>query len=305
MPSVYTFADLLDLYLTDYLPRLAPGSQRQYRHVLSVARVAFGNVPLQDLTPALLRAWRLTLQQRLAPGTVRTWLDILSAPLTVAVDDLEWLARNPLTKVARPPAPVERVRFLTAQERAALLTACRQSGNAALYPIVLIALTTGARKNEIRYLRGLDVDLRRGLLRLARTKNGTGRPVPMPQLTVETLRPWWERQQQGGDLAWVFPGPKGRGPAAISNAWYRACQRAGLKDFRFHDLRHTAASYLAMSGASLREIADILGHKSLKVTMKYAHLTTAYTAGVIERMASQFLPDLGGAPDATDHDPLV
>jgi integrase len=69
----------------------------------------------------------------------------------------------------------------------------------------------------------------------------------------------------------------------------RHCQRAGLVDFRFHDLRHTCASYLAMSGASLLDIATILGHKKLDMVRRYAHLTDAHTQGTLERMAQQFL----------------
>ena len=72
--------------------------------------------------------------------------------------------------------------------------------------------------------------------------------------------------------------------SANTRAWHKARKRAGIDDFRWHDLRHSAASYLAMNGASLAEIAEILGHKTLAMVKRYAHLSEAHTARVVERM---------------------
>ena len=82
----------------------------------------------------------------------------------------------------------------------------------------------------------------------------------------------------------VFPDPTGTRPADIRAAWQDAVRRAGIENFRFHDLRHSAASYLAMNGASLLEIAEVLGHKTLAMVKRYAHLSEAHTRGVVERM---------------------
>jgi integrase len=90
------------------------------------------------------------------------------------------------------------------------------------------------------------------------------------------------------DSPFVFPAPFRYGqepkPIDIQNAWRVAMKRAELKDFRFHDLRHSAASYLAMNGASLAEIAAVLGHKTLAMVQRYAHLSDAHTSKVVERM---------------------
>jgi len=82
----------------------------------------------------------------------------------------------------------------------------------------------------------------------------------------------------------VFPGPTGKKPLGIHDAWKNAVKRAEIADFRFHDLRHTFASYLAVNGASLLEIAELLGHKNLNMVKRYAHLSEAHTAGVVARM---------------------
>jgi integrase len=86
------------------------------------------------------------------------------------------------------------------------------------------------------------------------------------------------------DTVLVFPDATGRKPLGIREAFEGAVERAGIIDFRFHDLRHTAASYLAMSGASLAEIAEVLGHKTLAMVKRYAHLSEAHTCSVVERM---------------------
>lgn len=93
----------------------------------------------------------------------------------------------------------------------------------------------------------------------------------------------------------LFPSKRDRSvPMDIRKAWESCLREAEVEDFRFHDLRHSAASYLAMSGASLTEIADVLGHKTLDMVKRYAHLTEGHKASVVERMASKFLSDTPG-----------
>ena len=83
---------------------------------------------------------------------------------------------------------------------------------------------------------------------------------------------------------WVFPNETNSGPFNIRYSWNKAVRDANLIDFRFHDLRHTCASYLIMNGASLGEIADVLGHKTLQMVQRYAHISDTHKGGVIERM---------------------
>ena len=161
-----TFDVLLDLYFREYLPTKAPLTQAQQRGFLTRLRPTMGPLEVTALTPAYLRQWRDGLRQRLKPGTVRQYMDVLSGVLTVAVNDLEWLSVNPLRKVRKPTASPGRVRFLSPDEQHRLLAACRASRNRALYPLVLLALATGARRGELFGLRWQDVDLDQGSLRL-------------------------------------------------------------------------------------------------------------------------------------------
>lgn len=282
-----TVADLLAMHAAETFPTLSPGTRYQHEVVYRAVREAFGALDVTALTPDVLRQWRDTLTPRYAAGTVRHRLEVLGSVLNAAVRDYQVLTSNPLDRVRKPSPSRGRERFLSADERAALLRSCQQSHNPALYPLVVLALSTGCRKNELRCLRWRDVDLEHGMLRLPQTKNGERRGVPLAPVARTVLRAWRARQLPSS--VWVFPGTDGRRPASLASAWDHARRRAGLPDFRFHDLRHTAASYLAMSGASLVEIAHILGHKTMRMVQRYSHFTDAHTRATVERMAAQFL----------------
>ena len=178
--------------------------------------------------------------------------------------------------------PRGRTRFLTQEERQRLLTACTESDTRYLYPLVVLALSTGARQMELLTLTWSQVDFEQKVLRLLDTKNGTARVLPMTGRALELMRDHF--RVRCADTTLVFPGKSGRTPVRLRTAWETAVRRAGLTDFTFHDLRHTFASYLAMQGASLRKIADALGHKTLAMVMRYSHLTEAHTRSVVERM---------------------
>jgi len=285
----HTVNDLLTAYEHDYLPAKAPTTQYQQRRLYAWLRQQMGERALTDLTPAYLRAWRDTLSARYAPGTVLRYLHSLSGPLTAAVLDYEWLAENPLRKIRKPPGSPARVRFLSDDERTRLLAACRVSRNPHLYAAVLLALSIGARKSQVLGLRWRDIDLARGLVRVPASKRHAPRSLPLLGPVVAVLARMSVGQSQE---AWVFARHDGLRPILVDAAFASACQRAGISGFRFHDLRHTCASYLAMSGSSLPEIAEVLGHRSIVVTTRYVHLTAGHTRGVLARMADQFLASL-------------
>jgi len=232
-----------------------------------------------------LRSWRDSLGPFYKPNTIRRYMTTLSAVLTVAVEHYEWLPKHPLRQVAKPPAPPDRARSLTSQEQRGLLSECQRSRNLQLYAATVLALSTATRKNELLQRQWSDIDLERGLLSIPQSKNGDRRAIPLVPHALAVLR----EQAREARRVWVFPRADSRKPVLVDYAFRQACKRAGIVDFHFHDLRHTSASYLAMSGASLREIAEILGHKSLKQTMKYTHLVEPHTRGVMERMAKKFL----------------
>jgi integrase len=164
-----------------------------------------------------------------------------------------------------------------------------------LYPVVLLALSTGMRQGEILSIRWKDVDFERKRIVLHDTKNRSSRQVPLVGAAEEELKAMLQvkkaakvRTLQSLGDAHIFPG-RIDGSRNIRAAWDSAIKKAKITNFRFHDCRHTAASYLAMNGATLLELSEILGHKTLAMVKRYAHLTDSHLHNVVERMNTAFL----------------
>jgi len=174
------------------------------------------------------------------------------------------------------------VRFLAYEERGRLLNECRKSNSSDLYCAVVLALSTGARRMVVVGLRWGQVDFARRAITLLETKNGEIRSLPLVGHAFDLMAERAKVRRIDTDL--VFPGRKRNRPIDLRFPFETAVKRAGIEDFRWHDLRHSAASYLAMGGANLAEIAEVLGHKSLAMAKRYAHLSQAHTSRVVEAM---------------------
>jgi integrase len=282
----YTVGEMIDRYLVHVLPQKRPNTVRPQQGHLRWWKACLGHVPLAELTPALIIEYRDKLASgdgtRRANSTVNHYLSTFSHALTVASAEWGWLADSPMRNIKQLRWPRGRVRFLTQEERQRLLTACQESNTGYLYLLVVLALSTGARQMELLTLTWAQVDFEHQVLRLLETKNGIARVLPLTGRALELMHAHVKAHR--ADTALVFPGKSGKTPVRMRTAWENAVRRAGLTDFHFHDCRHSFASYLAMQGASLREIADALGHKTLAMVMRYSHLTEAHTRSVVERM---------------------
>ena len=148
---------------------------------------------------------------------------------------------------------------------------------------VVISLFAGMRQGEIINLRWEDVDLGAGRIVVQDSKNNERRAVPLVGLALQELKTYKGRHQRV-DTTLVFPNRRLKRSVDLRPSWEQAIRRAGIEDFRFHDLRHTCASYLAMSNVSLAVIAEILGHKTLSMVKRYAHMSESYTSKVMEEM---------------------
>lgn len=290
----HTLGELVDRFILEKLPELATIDQPHLKNKLRWWSKEIGeNRKLSHLTPAVITQARDRLARGHSlsgtvpsPATVKRYLGILSRMMSVAVKEWWWMEDNPCTKVVRPREPRGRVRFLDDGERERLLTACQDSRKRRLYPLVVTALSTGARRGELLRLTWQDVDLERGVAIVHHSKNGDRRALAITGLTADVIRQWRTERRLGSN--YLFHNRHGQ-PEFPRAAWQEALQEASLEDFRFHDLRHTFASYLAMSGATLAELAEALGHKTLAMVGRYAHLTEGHTASVIARMNRQFL----------------
>lgn len=226
---------------------------------------------------AILKAKR----KPLSPATLNRYNAALAAVFTWAIKrriaPKGWI--HPCRSVERRAENNEQTRYLTDDERSRLLDACRQSRWPGLYLLVLMGLTTGARKGELLGLRWDHVDLERSVAFVGRSKNGDPKALPLVPAVAELLR---LAPKQSGP---VFPSPRlPSQPINPEAPWRDALRAAKVRKFRFHDLRHSCASMLAQNGATLLEIADLLGHRQLQVTKRYAHLATAHKAALVQRV---------------------
>ena len=283
--------DLIDRYNTDKKnPRVIP--------YLNIWRKFIGPYSLPTinrdiLTDALhkIEAIPTPHGDKKTPATMNRYIAAMSVVFSYAYKKLDWIERNPFEKVDKYKEPKGIVRYLQYDQIDRLLTACKQSKNTLLYPAVLMALTTGARKNEILSLRWSDIDLQNRRAILQQTKNGERRSIPLAEPVLLVLQ---EMEQNRGTNEYVFP-PTRESPikhhANITHAWYNALKKAGIKEFRFHDLRHTAASYLMMNNTPTVAVANLLGHKTLDMTKRYSHLSDEcnqeIVGGLTEKLFAQ------------------
>lgn len=207
--------------------------------------------------------------------TVQKELNVLKHLLSLA---LEWeiIPINPAQGIKSPRVPAGRIRYLQPTELKVVMEHCPQW----LYPVVGIAVNTGMRRSEILNLRWLDVDLTHNRILLPQTKNGSGRIVYLNRFAQAVLLSL-PCAAHARPTDKVFPDLE---PAKVSMAFHRACSKAEIVDFRFHDLRHTAASWLRMAGADIHTVAQLLGHKDLRMAARYQHLSPQFLADAVAKL---------------------
>ena len=283
--------DLIDRYIEETLPLRAHKDIVNPPRQLGWWKDRIGDVPLIDLDGDVIGKGLLALSKgktfrgvRRGAATCNRYLSALSAALAEAVR-WGWLDENPARRVRKLKEPRGRVRFLSEEERKNLLAACKADKNPDLYDYVMLALCTGARRGELMNLTWANVDLLAEPPRITFVDTKANE-----QRTIPTLGPAFDLLSRRAkvrriDNPHVFPGPRRGQPLRPTEPFRRAREAAGLEDFRFHDLRHTAASYLLMQGATLGELSEVLGHKTLQMVKRYVHLSDLHTESVLRRLA--------------------
>jgi len=208
-------------------------------------------------------AYGYTLQ---VDGKVNRELAVLRHMLRLA-EEWGYVEKAPRIRLAREPEG--RLRFLSREEIVRLLGACERSRNPFLLAIVTLALNTGMRKGEVLGLTWERVDFPRGVLLLEQTTSGRRREIPMNRAIYDVLSMMPGSKTEG----LVFRKRSGAAWENIRTAFESSCREAKVHDFRFHDLRHTCASWLVMLGRNLKEVQEIIGHRQFSMALRYAHLS--------------------------------
>jgi len=271
---------VFSIIIDEYLKKEYKGSRLNEERVkLNFWMDALGDKPIIDITSTDINEALSTLPAHLKNATINRYVAAISVVFSYACREYG-LHINPVRKIPSLPENNKRTRFLSEAERTSLFKACRASKWDKLYLIVLLAITTGARKGELTKLRWNDIDFDRRTAYVATTKNGQPKVLPLTDSVIKELQIFDSK-----DSSLIFGSKvKEDVPYCFTKPWKRALEDGQIKDFRFHDLRHSCASYLAQSGASLLEIADVLGHKQISVTKRYAHLCIRHKSSLINRV---------------------
>jgi integrase len=283
-PVGITFGQAVERYLTAKArKRTLEEDRRQLQHL----KMIFGaETPLAEITASRISQYkadrlsavrkighgRNATERRLTSAAVNRPLALLRHLLRLAHEEWEVLVAAPRIRLEKEPQG--RLRWLIQEEIAWLLNACGKSRNKELRAAVVIALNTGLRLSELLGLNWIYVDLSRGVVRLEITKSGRRREVPLNDDSYRAL-------------VSLTPKPEGRvfQTRFIKTAYNNAVTAAKLDDVNFHTLRHTFASWAVMRGVSLKELQELLGHASLAMTMRYAHLAPERLRSAVGRLA--------------------
>jgi integrase len=232
-----------------------------------------GSKRLAEITPFDLECYRRQRKQAgVGDVSINRELAFLRNLCTMAI---AWskASENPVKKVRFARENNGRTRFLTREEEVRILTCCIPS----LKPLVVTALHTGFRMSELLSLTWRDVAFHRRVIavRAAYAKNGESRSIPMNSVLLEML---WSMQGDTLGNAPVFCTSRGTPHRDFRTTFTRVVRKAGIEDFRFHDLRHCFASRLVMAGVDLPTVQALIGHKNITITMRYASVRRSQAA---------------------------
>jgi integrase len=258
----------LSVVIDNYLSKEYKGSRpKDEERKLNLWIENIGDKPIRDIVKSDISTTLSFLSNQLSNATVNRHKAAISVVFSYACREYS-LPDNPVRHIRPLPENNARIRYLSDDERKRLFEAVRRSSWDKLYLITLLAITTGARKGELTSIKWSDIDFDRQAVYISTTKNGEPRVLPLTESAIAELQRF---NQQNNSFVFESKIKPGRA-YCFTKPWRKALKEAEIEDFTFHSLRHTCASYLAMNGASLLEIADVLGHKQIQMTKRYSHL---------------------------------
>ena len=271
---------LFDEYARKYLDyskanKSSATYERSERFSVKQLTFAFRGKHLYDITPIMIEKYKADRLQSITPASVNRELACLKYMYTKAIE-WEYVKINPTKTVKLLKEPPGRLRYLKPEEVEVLLKTCASH----LRPIVVTALNTGMRKSEILNLKWQEVDMGNRKITVANAKNNEKRVIPINNTLYQEI----SALTRNPECEHVFLGKDGLPAGDIKKAFLGALKRAKITDFRFHDLRHTFGSQMVMQGVDIRTVQQVMGHKTIKMTMRYSHLSPEYVQDAMLRL---------------------
>ena len=247
---------------------------------INILKLYFSGRYLYEITTKDIEKFKAERIKEISPARLNRNLACLKCMFNKAI---QWgkLEQNPAKLVKLLKENNKRVRYLEKEEISRLFENCSKH----LKPIVVLALNTGMRKGELLNLKWQDVDYKRGIIYLLDTKNREKREIPLNEMGKTALI----RTLKHPESPYVFCDKNGRPFGEIRKSFFTALKNSAIINFKFHDLRHTFASQLVMSGIDLNTVRELLGHKSLKMTLRYAHLSPHYKRHAVDVLGKQMV----------------
>lgn len=301
--AAMTFEKLAEKYLkwsSENKSRKGIDDKSRYENHL---KTRFDNKRLDEIVPLDLERLKSEMgKTKISPKTISHCLALIRAMYNKAIEWNLYQGENPVKKIKMPTLQNARDRFLSMEEAKLLLTELKRNHQVKkeykelkdpkLHDIALLSLQTGARAGEIFNLKGQDVDLQNDLITLRDTKNTETRYAPMTKDVKKIL----ESRMPKESGAYIFTDKDGEKLKEISNAFQKIVDRIGFNDgvedsrqrVVFHTCRHTFASWLAIQGTPLYTIAKLMGHKSIAMSERYAHLSPDHKKDAVNSMSAIF-----------------
>jgi len=263
-----TFAEMMERYLIERSALKAPKSVQRDEQALKHLLPVFAENLLAEVTPKRLAAYKVQRRaEGAAPATINKELQLVRHAFNLAVREWEWCRENPMHKVSMEPVHNQIDRWLTPDEETRLRTAAPDW----LREIITFALNTGMRQGEILSLQWQDVDFARGTLVVMKSKNRERRTIPLNSTVFELLAAKQAANSKKDGSVFLTGLGNPLKVRYLARAFMKARERAGIPDFRFHDLRHTFATRLVQKGVDLYKVQRLLGHRTGLMTQRYAH----------------------------------
>ena len=297
-----TFSDFCDTYYNTHMRLKAPGTAARFLDAVKRLKRYFSGYLMTEITAKHIKQYQAKRLDELAhnkktnvsPSTINREIAIIRNMFNMGI---EWgdFIDNPVKKgIMFNEKDFARNRFLSQDEAVKLYNELKGH----LKPIVIVTLNTGMRLGEVLSLKWKDCNFEQRKIYLPKTKTGK-KEKPMNQIVYDTLVAW--PKHPTSDYIFCHPvdtphaGFSGKPFRSIKTAWNKAIEKAGIDNFRFHDLRHTFASYCVMSGVDMKTVSELLGHKTMVMTERYSHLSDSHKQKAVERLSMNF----GFGKDAT------
>ena len=263
-----SFKDMMDKFVKEHAPKVSAKTQISYLASLKHLSNFFGDSKLSEITPKKINEYKLLRYSKgVKPATINRELAMLSKAFNLSIKQWEWVKENPVSRVPKEKENNERDRWLTGDEEKRLLENTPQW----LGEIIVFDLHTGLRIGELLSLQWSRVNLFRKTIIIQESKNGKPRTIPLNQIATDILMEKSKIRNIKNDLVFTNSVGKKIDNDNLRRVFEKALEKADIRNFHFHDLRHTFATRLAQRGIDIYKISKLLGHKDIRMTQRYAH----------------------------------